>query len=140
MPGQQSRRLPLVMTVTSWEPPASASTPRIMFNDMSGDPVRYADGRLALLRETTGKLTESYASDGSSYQSLHNAYLMLSAELINQANVASRQIGGVHIDRAVQGQPGGTAPFTAVDEATQRRAMDFLARNVFSPDCVSRTR
>jgi hypothetical protein len=40
----------------------------------------------------------------------------------------------VHIDRSVQGQPGGTEPFTAVDSATQRRAMDFLARNIFAPD------
>ncbi|MGI9264646.1 MAG: zinc-dependent metalloprotease, partial [Gammaproteobacteria bacterium] len=114
--------------------PGVGIDPRIMLDDMSSDPVRYAEGRLALLRETTQKLMDSYASDGSSYQALHNAYLMLGAELIRQANVTSRQIGGVHIDRAVQGQPGGTVPFTAVDEATQRRAMDFLARNVFSPD------
>jgi hypothetical protein len=113
--------------------PGVGIDPRIMLDDMSDDPVRYADERLALLRETTAKLTESFASDGSSYQALYNAYLMLGAELIRQANVASRQIGGVHIDRAVQGQPGGTVPFTAVDSATQRRAMDFLARSVFSP-------
>jgi hypothetical protein len=105
-----------------------------MINDQSSDPVQYADDRLRLLRSTTGDLTESYASDGSSYQALYNAYVMLSAELVQQATVASRQIGGVHISRALQGQQGSTAPFTAVDESTQRKAMDFISRNVFAPD------
>ena len=114
--------------------PGGGIDPRIMINDQSSDPVQYADDRLRLLRSTTGELTESYASDGSSYQALYNAYVMLSAELVQQATVASRQIGGVHISRALQGQQGSTAPFTAVDESTQRKAMDFISRNVLAPD------
>jgi hypothetical protein len=114
--------------------PGAGIDPTIMIDDQSGDPVGYAEDRVRLLRTATAGLISRYAEDGSSYQALYNAYLMLTVELARQAATASRQIGGVHIDRSVQGQPGGTVPFTAVDSGTQRRAMDFLVRNIFAPD------
>jgi len=42
-------------------------------------------------------------------------------------------VGGVQVDRAVQGQPGATVPFQPVALAEQRRAMASLNANVFAP-------
>ncbi len=112
--------------------------PRIMVDDLSSDPVSYAAGRLALVRETTDNLLESYAADGSTYQEMRNAYLTLGVETRRQATAVTRQIGGIYIDRSVQGQPGASSPFTAVDAATQREAMDFLSRYIFAPDAFDK--
>lgn len=114
--------------------PGAGIDPRIMISDYSNDAIRYADDRITLLDETTEGLRDRYAEEGGSYQELYNAYLMLTAELGNQAKVVSRYVGGVHIDRAMQGQPGARVPFTAVPAADQKRAMDFLSRRVFAPE------
>jgi hypothetical protein len=114
--------------------PGVGVDPRIMIGDYSSDAIRYAEDRLRLLNETTDALLERYAADGESYQSLYNAYLILTAELAAQATAVTRYVGGLKIDRSVQGQPGAGTPFTPVERADQRRAMDFLARRVFAPD------
>jgi hypothetical protein len=114
--------------------PGAGIDPRIMLGDYSSDAIRYAEDRLKLLSETTAELLERYEAEGESYQELYNAYLMLTAEMAVQSTAVSRYVGGVTIDRSMQGQPGGGAPFTPVDRAEQRRAMDFLARKIFAPD------
>ena len=114
--------------------PGAGIDPRIMLGDYSSDAIRYAEDRLKLLSDTTAELLTRYEAAGESYQELYNAYLMLTAEMATQSTAVSRYVGGVTIDRAMQGQPGGGAPFTPVDRAEQRRAMDFLARKIFAPD------
>ena len=54
------------------------------------------------------------------------------AEVI-AASVVSRQIGGVHVDRAFVGQSGATRPFRAVGRTEQRRALSVLRTYVFAP-------
>jgi hypothetical protein len=114
--------------------PGSGVDPAMMFGDYSSDPIGYAEDRLRLLNETTAGLLERYQAEGESYQELYNAYLILTAELSSQANAVTRYVGGVRIDRSLQGQPGARPPFTPVERADQRRAMDFLARRIFAPD------
>jgi hypothetical protein len=50
------------------------------------------------------------------------------------AAVTSRYVGGVYVDRAVVGQEGASQPFTPVEAAKQRQAMDVLAEQVFAAD------
>ena len=114
--------------------PGRGVDPRIMIGDYSSDAIGYAEDRLRLLDETILELLEQYAAEGDSYQELYNAFLMLTAEIASQSTAVSRYVGGVEINRALQGQAGGSAPYTAVSRDEQRRAMDFLARRVFAPD------
>ena len=51
--------------------------------------------------------------------------------------VISRYIGGVYVDRAFQGQEGGTKPFTPVPVEYQKKAMDALSKYVFAPDAYN---
>ena len=75
-----------------------------------------------LVEQTFDGLRERYSRRGESYQDLYQAYLVLTAEMANQMNVASRYIGGVYVDRAMVGQPGATQPFTPVPRAEQTAA------------------
>ena len=53
---------------------------------------------------------------------------------MSMLNAVSRYIGGVYIDRSFVGQSTPNKPYTPVPLATQKRAMEVLARNIFAPD------
>jgi hypothetical protein len=108
--------------------------PRIMVSDMSDDAIRYAEDRIGLIRQTVGGLVDAYAEPGDTYQELVVAYQLLELNLKSQVDTISRYVGGIHVDRSMQGQPGGGDPFRPVALAEQRRAMASLADNVFSAD------
>jgi hypothetical protein len=114
--------------------PGAGIDPRRMISDMSADAIRYAEDRIGLIRETMGTLVDTYAEEGATYQELTTAYLLLGANLKTQADVISRYVAGVEVDRAVQGQPGGGDPYRPVPLAEQRRAMASLGETVFAAD------
>ena len=114
--------------------PGKAIDPRVNIYDLSSDALAYAEGRMDLVEQTFRGLRQRTARPGESYQDLYDAYMVLTNEVANQMNVASRYVGGVYVDRAVAGQPGATRPYTPVPRAEQERAMDLIARGLFAPD------
>lgn len=113
--------------------PGHGIDPRIMIFDMSNDPIGYAIGRFELINEIMRTLPTRYATQGSSYHELRNAFLILTAELGDAANVVARYPAGVYLERAMIGQEGATRPFVPVPRAEQKRAMEVLERFVFAP-------
>lgn len=111
--------------------PGNGIDPRVMIGDMSNDAITYSIGRLALADTLLRRIKEKYSTPGHSYQELLNAYLVLTGEKYNAAQVISRYIGGVYVDRGFIGQPGATTPYTPVAYVDQKRAMAALATNVF---------
>jgi hypothetical protein len=120
--------------------PGKGIDPRVQLGDLSSDSVAWADDRFALVDETMASLRRKFPKPGESYQSLRLAYLILSYEQLNAAEIASRQLGGVLVERSVAGQPGAKIPYTPVAEATQKRALGVLARRVFAPDALAVSR
>jgi hypothetical protein len=114
--------------------PGEGIDPRVMIGDMSSDAIGYMTERFDVVDGLLRELITKYSKPGQSYHELRSAYLILSAQQSNAANVVSRYVGGVYVDRAVVGQPGATRPFTPVSRADQKRAMRTLERYVFSPD------
>ncbi|WP_262690483.1 zinc-dependent metalloprotease [Kordiimonas aestuarii] len=117
--------------------PGKGIDPRVNIYDMTDDAVQFAEDRLKLDRSALGKLKSKFASDGESYQELRNAYLILTGDMAWQGRVASRYVGGVYVDRAVQGQKGATAPYRPVEEKKQRQAMKLLRDFIFAPDAFA---
>ncbi len=114
--------------------PGKGTDPRVMVDDMSRDAVTYAVQRLALARGLTSQILERVAEPGGSYQRSRDAYLILTRQQADQADVISRYVGGVYVERAAVGQEGATRPYTPVPEAEQKAAMQALAAHVFAPD------
>jgi hypothetical protein len=108
--------------------------PRVMISDHSSDGIGYAVDRMGLIRDVMGELVDKYSEQGASYQELVTAYQSLVGQYDGQAKVISRYVGGVHVDRAVQGQPGAGEPYQPVPLAEQRRALASLSDNVFAAD------
>ncbi len=108
--------------------------PRINIFDMSGDAVAYATDRFALIKDSFGKIEERALTEGDSYNNIVVGVNAMFNEFSRSANVISRYIGGIYIDRAHVGQEGATQPFTPTPAETQKEAMDALAKYVFAPD------
>ena len=111
--------------------------PDVNIYDLSNDPVTYASERCDLVNEILPKIKDEYVIDGQSYHELRNAYFVLTGEYGNQVRVMTRQIGGVHYDRAYPEQKSENKPYTPVSEKDQQAAMDALAKYAFAPDAFS---
>ncbi len=118
--------------------PGKGIDPDINIYDLTNDPVAYATERIELVNEIMPGIVAKYSTEGESYQTLLNAYFSLSGEYGRQIAIMTRQIGGVHINRAMVGQAGNeSAAFTPVEASKQKAAMDALAKYAFAPDAFS---
>jgi hypothetical protein len=117
--------------------PGAGIDPRVNIGDISSDAITYATDRLTLIDEIMGGLRDTTGTDGESFQELHDAYLVMAAEFSVAARTISRYVGGVHVNRAMVGQPGATTPFVPVALRDQERAMVALRQKVFAPDAFA---
>ncbi|MBT8385093.1 MAG: zinc-dependent metalloprotease, partial [Bacteroidia bacterium] len=114
--------------------PGKAIDPRVMIGDLSNDQIGYSIDRFKLVNNMMNDVKEKFTKNGESYQELRRAYYILSGQRATAANVISRFIGGVYVDRAMAGQEGGTQPYTPVSLQDQKRAMNALNKYVFAPN------
>jgi len=87
-----------------------------------------------LVKELLGKLKPQYTTEGKSYQELLIAYGILQKQAANASGVISRFIGGVYVERAMQGQDNAKQPYTPVEYAKQKKAMSALNKYLFAPN------
>jgi hypothetical protein len=117
--------------------PGKAIDPRVNVNDMSSDAIGYAQERFALVNAIVPKLKNKYSKDDRGYAELRARYNVLNGQRSGMISAVSRYVGGVYIDRSFVGQNSPNKPYTPVPEATQKRAMAVLAKNVFAPDAFA---
>jgi len=113
--------------------PGKAIDPRVMIGDLSNDQITYSINRIKLVKELLKKLKPQYTTEGKSYQELVIAYGILQKQAANASGVISRFIGGVYVERAMQGQANAKQPYTPVEYAKQKKAMKALNEHLFSP-------
>ena len=106
------------------------SDPRAQTEDMGDDPVRASEYGMANLKRIVPNLVEWTTKAGEDYSDLAEIY----GEAVGQWN---RYVGhvltvvaGVHVDLKTSDQSG--AVFDGVERDQQKRAMDWLTREVFT--------
>ncbi len=114
--------------------PGKAIDPRVNTGDLSNDAIQYSIDRFETVRNLMKDLKSNTLDDGDTYQELRQNFYILSGQYSGAARVISRYIGGVYVDRSLEGQDGGAQPFTPVSYADQKRAMSALSKYVFAPD------
>jgi hypothetical protein len=117
--------------------PGKAIDPRVMVGDLSNDQITYSNNIFELVDEMMKEVKNKFSIEGQSYQELRRVYYVLNRQRSNAANVVSRFIGGVYVDRAMVGQKGQTMPYRPVSFSDQKRAMETLSKHVFSPDAFN---
>jgi len=114
--------------------PGKAIDPRVNTGDLSSDQIKYSIDRIAIANKLMGSLRDKYFDEGETYQELRQAFTITHAQHDRAVEVVSRFIGGVYVDRSVQGQEGGTQPYTPVSYEDQKRAMNVLRDYAFAPN------
>ncbi len=117
--------------------PGKAIDPRVMVGDMSNDQIRYSIDRFETINAMMTGIKDKFTKPGKSYQELRQAYYILSSQRGSAANVISRFIGGVYVDRSMAGQNGEKQPYTPVSLTDQKRAMTALSKYVFAPNAFN---
>ena len=110
-----------------------AIDPRVMTSDLSADPIAYSVDRFKLVNNMLKGLKENLSEDGQTYEDIRRGYYILNGQAARAGDILSRFIGGVYVDRSVQGQKDATKPYTPVSLADQKRAFTALKNYVFSP-------
>jgi hypothetical protein len=112
--------------------------PRIMTGDLSSDPVAYAAERMNLIQGLLTELKAKTLIDGQSHQQLLVSANSLFGQYRRQADVISRQIGGVYIERnVVDNSASQSLPYTPVPKEKQQAAMQALTSYVFAGDTLA---
>jgi hypothetical protein len=109
--------------------PGKGIDPRVNVNDFSNDVITYSVDRIKLINKMMPDLPKRYTALGKSYQELKQAYGISLTEMNNAAQSMSRYIGGVYVNRNMN----GSQAYTPVAHADQKRAMNALAQYLFSP-------
>ncbi len=117
--------------------PGKSIDPRVMTGDQSNDAIRYSIDRIELSNDLMKDAKENFTVKGQSYQELRRVYYVLSGQKSSAANIISRYIGGVYVNRAMAGQQGAKQPYTPVSFADQKRAMNALKKYVFAPNAFN---
>ena len=114
--------------------PGKAMDPRVNVNELTSDAIGYAEERFKIVNQTMGKLVSKYTKEGQSYAELRSRYGTLIGQRFSMVSAVSRYIGGIYVDRSFPEQKSGNKPFTPVELATQKRAMEVLNKYIFAPD------
>ncbi len=106
--------------------------PRSNRFDMASDPVAWAKERMELIDKRMGNILEWAVKDQESWYHLRGAFFSLFFERAYTLDYVGRYVGGVYFERTMRGASGAGTPFTVVEPAKQRAALEFIEQNLFS--------
>jgi hypothetical protein len=111
--------------------------PRVLAFDSSANPVAAGTEWIALMYATEPLVLQRLARDNTTWQEIYDAYGRLTGEIGRQGMIASRWIGGVFSNKAMQGQAGAGVPLKPVPIKRQLAAMQLLRDEIFAPQAFS---
>ena len=100
--------------------------------DMGNDTIEYAKLRAKLIGELWPTVVDRATPDGDGYQRARQAFGVLLRNYGQAMFHASRQVGGILVNRDHKSDPNGRPPFVIVPVAKQREALTLIEENVLS--------
>ena len=108
--------------------------PRAMIYDLTNEPITYGEQRIELVNHIISELPERLDNKVDSWEEYRNAYSLLLRETEKALIIASRHIGGVHVNRSTPQQESSLKPYEPVPYDIQKQAMSMLSKHAFSPE------
>jgi hypothetical protein len=102
--------------------------------DAGKDTMQYAEHQIALVESLLKDIDQWGIKDGESFSRLRRAFRWLVNERARVGYYVARFVGGQHIYRDHKGDPDARPPIMPVDAEQQRKAKDFVIRNVLSEE------
>jgi hypothetical protein len=100
--------------------------------DMGSDTIEYAKTRARLISELWPIMIDRVTADGDGYQRARQAFGVLLGNYGQAMFFASRQVGGILVNRDHKSDPNGRPPFVIVPVGKQRDALALVEENVLS--------
>ena len=110
--------------------PGKGIDPRINTGDMSNDPVGYAKDRIILSQNLIPKLYDTLKTKSDSWESIYQGYRILLRQIHTSAEIISRQIGGVYINRGYMSVKDQD-PYEVVPYEIQKESIKILSEYYF---------
>ncbi len=105
--------------------------PRINTYDLSNDPLKYGQQRIALAAGLLKDLDSRIVKDGESWQRLRRGFSVLLGQYGNGAYLAAGYIGGQYVSRDFKGEKSQD-PVVPVSGERQREALKFVVDEMMS--------
>jgi hypothetical protein len=100
--------------------------------DLGNDTIEYAKMRAKLIGELWPTVIDRVTPDGDGYQRARQAFGVLLGNYGRAMHMASRQVGGILVNRDHKSDPNARAPFVVVPVGKQRDALAMIEENVLS--------
>lgn len=106
--------------------------PHINQWDLGGDPLKFAQERMALAEELMKGLADRVVEKGEGYQRARVAFSIMLQQYGNAAYLAANFVGGEHVFRDHKGDANARDPLIPVKSARQREAIKFLQDRILT--------
>ena len=100
--------------------------------DLGTDAVAYARQRATLVGQLMPGLIERVTTEGEGYQKARQAFGILLSNYGMAMHMASRNVGGIYVNRDHRGDAGARAPFVVVPADKQREALALMEESIFN--------
>ncbi len=113
--------------------PGRGIDPRINTGDMTNNPIEYAKDRIILSQNLIPDLYESLKEKSDSWESIYQGYRILLRQIHTSAEIISRQVGGVYVNRGSMSNINEN-PYEVVPYEMQKKSIDILSEYYFDSD------
>ncbi len=104
--------------------------PEVNRSDLSSDPLGFYEKRFAVIHELWDRVQTRQLPAGTKYEQLRRNFQRGFTLMEQISELTAKYVGGVTVLRDVAGT--GRQPLTPVDADKQRRALNLLAKNLFT--------
>jgi len=108
--------------------------PRNYPYDFTDQPLDYFTHEYKVVKELWGNMEAKLVAPGDSYEILRRAFDYTWSPYVRGTVVAAKYVGGIYHNRDHAGDPNGRPPYVPAPAAEQRRALEFLAKEIWGPD------
>lgn len=105
--------------------------------DLGKDPITFYETRIGIVKDMWENISKNFEKEGESYKKMKLVFEQGLGEYQRAAHNACKFIGGLYTHRDHIGDPNGRIPFENVPTFEQRRALNFLMKNIISEDAFN---
>ena len=113
--------------------PGKGIDPRINTGDMTNNPVGYAKDRIILSQNLIPSLYDTLKVNSDSWESIYQGYRILLRQIHTSAEIISRQVGGIYINRGFMSDQKQN-PYEVVPYDIQKESINILKEYYFDSD------
>ena len=113
--------------------PGKGIDPRINTGDMTNNPVGYAKDRIILSQNLIPSLYDTLKVSSDSWESIYQGYRILLRQIHTSAEIISRQVGGIYINRGFMSDQEQN-PYEVVPYDIQKESINILTEYYFDSD------